>query len=846
MPVVVGIAVTIASTLEATAVGLAGVIGATLAGTFGTTAMMIGWAAVSIGASFAFSEIGKALAPGPSLPTSVMQAAAPRQTVYGQMRVAGVYAYVGTSNGGSYLNMVIMWASHQVQSIDTIYLDGRAVILSGNTDDGQDHYDDSGNKYNFHGNVEVDHSLGTVPGTYLASLGGQDGNWSSTCTLDGIAASYIRCNFDATIFPSEPQTVAVIHGKNDIYDPRMNSGAGGTGYTNNAALVIADVLMNPDYGLGCTQAEIDMDQLTAAANLCDEQVTLANGLTESRYTLNGYFDTSSAPGDIIDAMLQCCAGRISYSGGQWKIFPGAWYGSSLTFDDSDLVGPLKWLPRRKYRDLCNAVRATYISPKYPYAVVGYNQDHKDPNIFSGQWQPTDAPEYAQDTLHGYPSDANLAADGNVKLYHQLPLRFVTSVSMAQRVMKIYLLRNRFQGTGILKMSLAAYQCVPQDNIQMTFPALSWAGKYLEVQSMRFVAGDSGDGSGSGDQHSAPALQVELTVAETDPSVYLWSAAEELGPQDTQSPALADAYTVAPPSGLTLESGADSAVVGVDGVVIPRIHVTWTEPQDPFTLSGGSVEVQWQPQGGTYWNSVGYFAATTTEYYLAGVVCGQVYNVRVRAIRANGACSAFDEADGHTVSTTTSSISVGHIVGLGALATLNNVDFATSQVVNKTLGNVADGGGWYKVANVDPTTNQTNTASYLSGSISAEVTSAGAGQIIAANSWANVAVSPNIATTSNGTFQISGGFFWAFNQVGGPANRLQVDVMLQGQSVATYYVEGFYQPSGYYAQGNYTLPTTYASFSNSGSGYYVIAIKVTADNISWYVNYPELTVGISKA
>lgn len=107
MPVVVSVVAGLAIAAEQAVVGLATMGGFVLAGEYGTIAMMIGWSAISLGASFAFSEIGKALAPGPSLPTSITQAAAPRQTVYGQSRVAGRFAYLGTATSGRYLNMAI-------------------------------------------------------------------------------------------------------------------------------------------------------------------------------------------------------------------------------------------------------------------------------------------------------------------------------------------------------------------------------------------------------------------------------------------------------------------------------------------------------------------------------------------------------------------------------------------------------------------------------------------------------------------------------------------------------------------------------------------------------------------
>ena len=635
-------------------------------------------AAVAIGTtgiSLTLAGVAQALQAGPSAPFSVRQAAAPRQIVYGQCRVAGIVLYISTTNNGHDLNQVIAWGGHRFSSIDTIYIDGRAThIGAGGADNGNTYQDDSGNNYSFGSAVHVFHSPGTVPGTYFSDLGSRDSKWTSDCTLDGIAASYVRCTFDANKFSGMPGIKANVHGKSDIWDPRTQT----NGYSNNAALIICDLLCNSDYGVGCNYAtEIDEVQLIAAANLCDEQVALANGASESRYTLNGFFDTSSTPGDTLDAMLACCEGRISYSGGRWKIYPAAFYGSGLQFSSNDFAGPIKWAPRRKYRDLINTVRATYVSPKYPYAIVGYNQDNKDPNVWSGQWQPTDIPEYAQDSGHGYSSDANLAADGGVKLYGQRSYRFVTSVAMAQRLAKIFLMRNRLQGSGTLQMQLSAYQCLAQDVITVTFPALNWTNKYLEVQTMRFTPKIGSTATSASGNAESPSLYVELDVIETDPSVYFWSIAEERGVLNTASPQISISQQPNPPTSLVLESGADSAVIGTDGVVIPRIHASWIEPDDPFVQSGGLVELQYQSVGQA-WVGI-HLGPTITDYFITGVVTGHQYNVQIRSLRPGGAASGFMSAGPHTVSSTQSVFSTTNISGLGALATRNYVDFASGVI-----------------------------------------------------------------------------------------------------------------------------------------------------------------------
>jgi len=102
------------------------------------------------------------------------------------------------------------------------------------------------------------------------------------------------------------------------------------GYTTNAALCVADYLSNPTWGFRAIYGtEIPDDRLIAAANLCDETVPLAAGGTENRYTCNGTFPLSMKRGEVLQNLLTSCAGRLTYSGGQFVIHPAGWPGVSI-------------------------------------------------------------------------------------------------------------------------------------------------------------------------------------------------------------------------------------------------------------------------------------------------------------------------------------------------------------------------------------------------------------------------------------------------------------------------------------------------------------------------------------
>jgi hypothetical protein len=168
-------------------------------------------------------------------------------------------------------------------------------------------------------------------------LGNTRGYWTSQCLLTGRAYVALKLNYDANVYTGLPEFSFVIRGKNDIYDPRT----GTKGYTNNAALCIADYLAHPlwgynDYYESGPQPQpgepkrfmIPDAQLIAAANICDEQVQLASGAAENRYSCDGAWDVSVLRAEVLQNLLTSCGGRLVEIGGQHLLMPAAWVSPS--------------------------------------------------------------------------------------------------------------------------------------------------------------------------------------------------------------------------------------------------------------------------------------------------------------------------------------------------------------------------------------------------------------------------------------------------------------------------------------------------------------------------------------
>ena len=388
----------------------------------------------------------------------------------------------------------------------------------------------------------------TQPNATGAVQGADSPNpWTQYCSLQGKTAVFLRLHFSSQYYPATiPQISFLMHGKNDIVDPRSSPAT--QGYSNNAALCIADFLADTELGYSCEySADIPLAYLISAANVCDEPVTLAIGgsppATEPAYTCNGKFPATMKRGEVLENMLTSCAGRLTTFGGQFIIWPAAWVGNSFAIGSdpgggvtalgnfgaapNDIAaGPISW-KGASIRDLYNGVKGTYIA---------------QPN----KWVSGDFPPYCQDALHGYdgPSmyggDINLAYDGGGRRWLDIQLPFTTSASMAQRIAKIELLRRRWSGagprwSGTFPLTMAAYQMAPMDLLLATIPVMGWGAgspsipKQLEMLDARLRVEQGGD--------EGPRLVYEVDVQEIDSTVYDWSTEEELSPQGYVQPAL---------------------------------------------------------------------------------------------------------------------------------------------------------------------------------------------------------------------------------------------------------------------------------------------------------------------
>ncbi len=650
----------------------------------------------ALGMAGVSSEIGAladALTANRGQNITTRQPAAFRQIVYGTQRVGGTMVYQSTT-GSSHdqYNMVIVLATHEVHAIENIYLDGRQVYFQGSgagwqvrngygfggIADGNDHIGPDGQTYNFggtgHSGLYIEARYGDQPaGDYIGGLTANDPNWApgsdGTPTLQGCCYLYVKIEANSNLFPQLPEIRVTLKGK-EVLDPRT----GQTTYSSNPALCMADYVTDPVWGLD--DLTVNQAQLIAAANLCDEQVNTAAAGPESRYAYHWHFDTSTGPGDVLTTMATAMAAKFSRIGGEWFFFPAVAVAPVLDMGADALVDKIQWMPAKPYRDRINRVRGTYTAPNFPFNCAGDLYDANGwyngriQNNFPFAFQPTNYPEYAEDTLHGYAADEYLTEDGGHVLVKELGLPAVLSVTQAQRLAKICLRRNRMQqGTGTLRCNLSALQLEPGDTFTLTCSQMGWVKKLLEVTGFEFVVSQSQEG---------PLITIELTVAEYDPAIYAdFQSGEELTVYAVPSAPTQVPYTPAAPTNMQVTSLVNTQP---DGTLLRTLEVSWDTPQDPQVKT---IQVQYQPQGASTWWDGGSVSVLSNAMLLGNIVSGVTYNVRICSLRSTGATSGWVEADG--VATTSLSPVVYQGAGIANSAVSLSGTTVTIAPISTTLG-----------------------------------------------------------------------------------------------------------------------------------------------------------------
>ncbi len=523
------------------------------------------------------------------------------QVCYGEVKTGGLISFMSADEGdsGNYIHVYVTVACHEIDGFQFVYLDGNVVELAGGIYPNGSQW--SVNDYPNLVFVSC-RSLGDVDQVANSDLVGQSAalfpnKWTSSHRQRGLAGVYLIMMYDAVAFPNgEPEIAVKFKGKNDIYDPRDAS----TGWSNNAALCLANYLCDATVGLGYNWAEIDEDSLMQAADDCDEWVTLKDGSTEKRYTCNGVFAASNSNNhkQIIEQLELAMAGHVVWSGDKWFFFSGKYRAPVLNLTEADLRSAIKIVTKPSKREVFNGVKG----------------QHRG-DLTSWEW--ADFPPVTNSTYK--------TQDGE-RLWLEQNYSFVSSSSQAQRISKILLELSRQWIEVEVTVTPIVLQAIAGDNITLTLEWSGWSSKPFRVQTLQILEENTDEG---------PVITCQLRLREIASGCFDWANGEETKIDLAPNTQLPDPRKLPTPQNLTLTSGTDELDIRSDGTVFSRVKVTWDSTTNPYILTDGVYRIQYKKSIEANFRDYGTIDGTLTNCWILDVADGVAYDVRIRAETSGG-------------------------------------------------------------------------------------------------------------------------------------------------------------------------------------------------------------------
>ena len=558
-------------------VGIVTAVGAGVAYGF-TAAVVLGGFAIGAG----LSALSRALIPKPDLGSQMRgttvttrEPAGPRKLIYGRVRVGGNVVFIAHSGSDNkYLHLAVVFATHHITAYDEVWFnDNKIWTASGGFQDDWGTY------------VTMDTTKLGTSGQSASSVLTPVSSWTSDHKLSGIAYLAFKLEWNQDKFPQGvPNITAVIRGKR-VFDPRTSV----TGYSTNPALCVRDYLLDQDYGLGESNVNIDSTALEAAADLCDEQVSISAGGTQDRYQCHGVIDTSNQIKSNIEQMLSSMGGKLTYSGGKYFIDGAEYRAPTVTIDESVIVSSIKTQTKQSRRSIYNGVKGTFISEEKNYKILDY-------------------PAQISSTF---------ATEDGDPIFLDMPLPFVSNNLQAQRLAKIALLKSRQQVVISMTVNLAGLKIKVGDTISVNYDKLGYSGKIFEVIGYELAISNNGE------------IGVQLECIETASAIYDWTTSDE---EDFLSGGELDLYDGRTVDNVTSLSLTEIGLRGPDGGVSSAVQLTWTAPDDAFIEY---YQIRYNKNGTT-----DYFEVQTreTNVFISGLDITSNYDFRVQAENLLGVTS----------------------------------------------------------------------------------------------------------------------------------------------------------------------------------------------------------------
>lgn len=492
-----------------------------------------------------------------------------RRLVYGTVQIGGMQTIppICSGNDGKLLHLVLTLAGHEVDDITDVYFDLDQITdaqIGAVTGTDADGVVGGGNKYA--DKAWIRRYLGTASQTVDYILSQVDPtHFTSDFRGRGVAYLALRLRY-GEVFPGLPNVTAVVKGKK-CYDPRSAT----TAWTSNPAVIARDYLVSSG------ETDIDEASVIAAANVCDQTVSVPPGATQKRYQFNGALLAPATPQEFeenLHEIIDSMRGRVVKRDGTWYVYAGTWDVPGVTIGTADWIGPVSVRPSASPGERWNAVRVWYSDAARAYQRV---------ECFPRR------------------NTAYETADGGDRIWLELELPGVTNEYEAQRHGEFALRASRNQLTMTGRLRPEFFKLATWDTVSVTDADYGFSAKTFRVAAMDLT----------------PMGEVDVTLVEEGSS--LWT---DLAEGDYNAVSIA----AGPDPGGSLPETRTGLVVTPDFASIGFRWNALTEPMPREQTRLIEKDTQGSPWLGTEaWRGdstgviLGKSDTTTRYYWIQGIV-----------------------------------------------------------------------------------------------------------------------------------------------------------------------------------------------------------------------------------
>ncbi len=528
--------------------------------------------------------------------------------IYGERLTGGTRVFMETSGtDNTYLYMAIVMSEGEINDIEEIRVDDKAVTWASTLSDGTEVEVGSGDSNFFKADPTVDGSSAEslikvephygTDGQSASSILSTLSSWGSNHKLSGLCYLALRFKWNQDAFNGIPKVQAKIQGKK-VVTLASNLSEQTASYSTNPAFCLLDYLRNTRYGKGLATSEIDLQSFYDASQVCVTQVTPYSGGSDINiFDCNTALDTSRPIIDNVREFLKGCRGYLPYNAGKYNLIIETTGSASITLTEDNIIGGYSLSTPTK-------------NDRFNRVIVGFVDPARNFQVNEIQWPPIDDSGLSSADRHATMKNA----DGGFLLEGRFNFTTLTSKYQAEEMAEVILRRSREALSLGINVDFNGYDLAIGDIVNITHSSIGFDAKPFRVLGITFNQD----------------LTVGLSLVEYQASHYTWASKVQVTSTPTTN--LPNPYNIQPPASVTLD---DELIEYNDGTVIVALNVTVGASPDSF-VDYYQVEYKLSTDS----NFIIYAQGSGLNHRVLNVIDQKVYDVRVKAVNSFGVSSTY--------------------------------------------------------------------------------------------------------------------------------------------------------------------------------------------------------------